>query len=55
MNREEVEEIKRHFDVVAEGLEHKIQLVAEGVATLNDKLDAMSKKMRRPIGRSFRP
>ncbi len=39
MTRDEIEEIKRHFGVVAEGLERKIQLVAEGVATLNDKLD----------------
>ena len=39
MNDEQVEEIKRHFSVVAEGLEHKIQLVAEGVANGNEKLD----------------
>ncbi len=39
MNNEQMEEIKRHFGVVAEGLEHKIQLVAEGVANVNEKLD----------------
>ncbi len=39
MNTEQMEEIKRHFGVVAEGLEHKIQLVAEGVANVNEKLD----------------
>ena len=39
MNRDEMEEIKRHFGVVAEGLEQKIQFVAEGVANLNEKFD----------------
>ena len=39
MNRDEMDEIKRHFGVVAEGLEHKIQLVAEGVTNLNEKFD----------------
>jgi hypothetical protein len=39
MEKDEIDEVKRHFDVVAEGLEHKIQLVAEGVANLNEKLD----------------
>ena len=39
MEKGEIEEIKRHFGVIAEGLEHKIQLVAEGVANLNEKFD----------------
>ena len=39
MNNEQMEEIKRHFGVVAEGIGHKIQLVAEGVANLNEKFD----------------
>jgi len=39
MSPNEMQEIKRHFGVVAEGLENKIQLVAEGVANLNEKLD----------------
>lgn len=30
MNAEEMEEIKRHFDVVAEGLRHDLRQVAEG-------------------------
>ncbi len=38
MNREEVEEIKRHFNVVAEGLEHKIQLVAEGHEVIRQEM-----------------
>ena len=32
MNTEETEEIKRYFDVVAEGLRHDIQQGAEGHA-----------------------
>jgi len=36
---EKFEETKRYFDVVAEGMEYKIQLVAEGVANLNEKMD----------------
>jgi len=39
MEKGEVEEIKRYFGVVAEGLEQKIQIVAEGVSNLNEKLD----------------
>ncbi len=30
MNSEEVEELKRHFGVIAEGLRHDLQQVAEG-------------------------
>ena len=32
-------ETRRHFDVVAEGLRGQMQLVAEGVATLDEKLN----------------
>ena len=46
MNNEQMEEIKRHFDVVAEGLGHKIQLVAEGVANLNEKFDREMTSLR---------
>ncbi len=46
MNREEIEEIKRHFDVVAEGLEHKIQLVAEGVTNVNEKLERFRQEVQ---------
>src|SRR6266508_3187823 len=37
MESSDVAEIKRHFNVVAEGLEKKIQLVAEGVSALDDR------------------
>jgi threonine aldolase len=32
-------ELKRHFDIVAESLESKIQLVAESVVNVDQKLD----------------
>jgi hypothetical protein len=35
---EKFEETKRYFGVVAEGLKHKIRLVAEGITNLNEKL-----------------
>jgi hypothetical protein len=40
MDRETVEEIKRHFGIVAEGLRSEIQLVAEGQSFLRDELNA---------------
>jgi len=39
MNHDQVEEIKRHFGVVAEGLRNEIQQVAEGVGNLSEKFD----------------
>ncbi len=41
MDREAVDEIKRHFDVVAGRLESKIQAVAEGVALTNERIDRL--------------
>ena len=40
-------EVKKHFDVVAESLEGKIQLVAEGVLNVNEKLDRLKDEMHR--------
>lgn len=39
--REATEEIKRHMDVVAEGLHSDIQAVAGGVEVANDRLDRL--------------
>ncbi|MDY7032489.1 MAG: hypothetical protein SVY10_11365 [Thermodesulfobacteriota bacterium] len=39
MENKQVEDIKRHFSVVAEGLRDEIKLVAEGVVNLNDKFE----------------
>jgi hypothetical protein len=40
-------EVKKHIDVVAESLESKIQLVAEGVFNVNEKLDRLKHEMHR--------
>lgn len=53
MNNEQMEEIKRHFGVVAEGLEHKIQLVAEGVTNLDEKLDREMDSLRHEMRTEF--
>lgn len=45
MDSAEVTEIKRHFNVVAEKLEGRIQLVAEGLAGLDEKVDRLEKRM----------
>jgi hypothetical protein len=50
MDRETVEEIKRHFDVVAEGLRSDIRLVAEGVAGVDEKFTLEFKSVREEIG-----
>jgi len=39
MDNNLIEEIKNHFDVVAEGLKDEIKLVAEGHVLLNEKID----------------
>ena len=40
MNNDRADEIVRHFDVVAEGLESKIQIVAEGQVMIREELRA---------------
>ena len=44
MEDKTAEEIKRHFDVVAEDLKDEIKLVAEGHSILNRKLDVLRKE-----------
>ena len=39
MENRQVEEIKRHFSVVAEGLRDEIRLIAEGVINLDGKFE----------------
>jgi len=46
MEKSEVEEIKRHFSVVAEGLEYKIQLLAEGITNVDEKLERFRKEVK---------
>jgi hypothetical protein len=50
MDRETAEEIKRHFDVVAESLRGEIRLVAEGVAGLDEKFSGEFTAVREEIG-----
>jgi uncharacterized coiled-coil DUF342 family protein len=45
MTRDEMEEVKRHFGVVADGLRSEIRLVAEGHAALDEKLDETRQEM----------
>jgi len=46
MEKREMEEIKRHFSIVAEGLEHKIQLVAEGITNVDEKLERFRQEVK---------
>ena len=46
MNREEIEEIKSHFGVVAEGLRNEIRQVTEGVANVIEKLDGFRREVQ---------
>jgi predicted nucleic acid-binding Zn-ribbon protein len=45
MDRETVDEIKRHFGVVAEGLESQIQAVAEGQDLLREQLQGVDRRV----------
>lgn len=49
MNRDEMEEIKRYFSVVAEGLRGEIRQVSEGVVNLDEKLE----RFRREVAEEF--
>jgi chromosome segregation ATPase len=44
--RQNGEEIRRHFDGVAEGLRGDIRQVAEGLATVNDRLDGFRAEVK---------
>jgi hypothetical protein len=45
MDRETAEEIKRHFDVVAESLRSEIRTVAEGFIATDARLDRIESRM----------
>ncbi len=47
MDRETAEDIKRHFNVVAEGLRSDIRTLAEGLGATNDRLDATNDRLDR--------
>ena len=46
MDRETADEIKRHFNVVAEGLRTDIRAVLEGIGAVNDRLDRFETRAR---------
>ena len=48
--RTEIQEVRRHSDVVAESLRGEIRLVAEGVAGLDQKFTMEFVKVREEIG-----
>ena len=47
MDHETVDEIKRHFNVVAEGLRSDIRLVIEGLGANTDRLDRVEDRLDR--------
>ena len=50
MTKEEADDIKRHFDIVAEGLRDEIRLVADGVALNSERLDRVEGRLDRIDG-----
>ena len=46
MSNEEIEEIKRHFGVVAESLRGDIRQIAEGHAVIRDELEIQREELR---------
>jgi hypothetical protein len=50
MTDDELEQIKHHFGVVAESLESKIQLVAEGHGLLRDEIRSFREETRESLG-----
>lgn len=46
MSREEIEEIKRHFGVVAESLRSDIQQIAEGHEVIRHELQGQREELR---------
>jgi len=51
MTRDEAEDIKRHFDVVAEHLDSSIQAVAEGVAVNTERIERLQSETRAGFAR----
>ena len=47
MDRETADEVKRHFNVVAEGLRSDIRLVIEGLAANTDRLERVEVRLDR--------
>lgn len=52
--RDYLDETRRHFDIVAEQMRAQLQLVAEGVTSLVDRLDRVEQSLREDILQSQR-
>ena len=50
MDKQAVEEIKQHFGIVAEGLESKIELIAEGHAVLRAEMKTSIGGVKTEVG-----
>jgi hypothetical protein len=44
-----LEDSRRHFDIVAEQIRAQLQLVAEGITLLADRLDRVEQSLREDI------
>jgi hypothetical protein len=53
VDRQAVDEIKQHFRFVAEGLESKIELIAEGHALLRSEMKTSIDEFRSEVRESF--
>ncbi|MCL4819201.1 MAG: hypothetical protein KJ067_08670 [Vicinamibacteria bacterium] len=47
MDREAIDEIKRHFGVVGEGIRADVRTVADGVSLANERIDALQREVAR--------
>ena len=50
--RAQFEETRRHFDGVAERMKAEVQLVAEGVGSIGERLDRLEHNLRQEILRT---
>jgi len=53
LDKQAVEEIKQHFGIVAEGLESKIEIIAEGHALLRVEMKKSVEEFRSEVRESF--
>jgi uncharacterized protein YceH (UPF0502 family) len=53
MDRETVEEIKRHFGIVVEGVRDEVRGVAEGVGTLREEIHRELNGVRSEMAQEF--
>ncbi len=51
MDRDTADEIKRHFNVVAESLRSDVRMVADAVAATNERLDRFEAKVAEEFAR----